>query len=148
MAEFGDDFTATPPAEGAPSEDPAADFLAREQEELGDLGEELGLSGGTPAVPTITEDADLFGTAAEVENMNAAAAADADAGGLSSQVGDLRMSTPSPQTMIAHPVPKEEPETIRKWREDHARLLEEKDANEEKQMSELRDQAKKELEDW
>jgi hypothetical protein len=30
----------------ANSEDPAADFLARESEELGDLGDELGLSQG------------------------------------------------------------------------------------------------------
>ena len=47
MDAFGDDsdFTAVPAAgESVPSSDPAADFLAREQAELGeDLGQELGL---------------------------------------------------------------------------------------------------------
>ena len=39
MDAFGDDFGDTPPenVSAAFSDDPAADFLAREQEELGDL---------------------------------------------------------------------------------------------------------------
>ena len=51
MDAFGDDsdFTAVPAAgESVPSSDPAADFLAREQAELGeDLGQELGLESTT-----------------------------------------------------------------------------------------------------
>ena len=51
MDAFGDDadFTSVPAAgETIPSSDPAADFLAREQAELGeDLGQELGLESTT-----------------------------------------------------------------------------------------------------
>lgn len=44
--------------------------------------------------------------------------------------------------------PAEEPEKIRKWREDQKTMLEEKDAEEERKREELKQQAKKELEDW
>jgi hypothetical protein len=37
---------------------------------------------------------------------------------------------------------------LRKWREDYARLLQEKDQRETVQMEDLRNQAKKELNDW
>lgn len=49
------------------------------------------------------------------------------------------------------PVPKqvtEEPERIRKWREEQKARLEEKDREEERKKEELREQARKELEDW
>lgn len=50
---------------------------------------------------------------------------------------------------IAAPTPvREEPEKIKKWREDQKTRLEEKDREEEKKKEELREQAKKELEDW
>lgn len=42
----------------------------------------------------------------------------------------------------------EEPERIRKWREDQKARLEEKDREEERKKEELREQARKELEDW
>ena len=44
--------------------------------------------------------------------------------------------------------PKEEPETIRKWREEQEMRLKEKDETEQIRMNELREQAKKELDDW
>lgn len=44
--------------------------------------------------------------------------------------------------------PAEEPEKIRKWREDQKTMLENKDVEEEKKREELKLQAKKELEDW
>ncbi|XP_055703958.1 clathrin light chain isoform X8 [Phlebotomus papatasi] len=44
--------------------------------------------------------------------------------------------------------PMEEPEKIKKWREDQKTRLEEKDREEEKKKEELKVQAKKELEDW
>lgn len=50
--------------------------------------------------------------------------------------------------LAAAPVPREEPEKIKKWREDQKKRLEEKDLDEEKKKEELREQAKKELEDW
>ncbi|KAJ1529648.1 hypothetical protein ONE63_006411 [Megalurothrips usitatus] len=54
--------------------------------------------------------------------------------------------TPSP----AHrpTVVREEPEKIKKWREEQKQRLEEKDANEEKKREEWREVAKKELEEW
>ena len=61
MDAFGDDsdFTAVPAAgETIPQSDPAADFLAREQAELGeDLGQELGLdSAATTSPPRVIFD--------------------------------------------------------------------------------------------
>ena len=51
--------------------------------------------------------------------------------------------------ICASPVPaQEEPETIKVWREKQKQLLEEKDQKEQKMMEELKEQAKKELEDW
>lgn len=47
-----------------------------------------------------------------------------------------------------NPPVREEPERIKKWREEQKTRLEEKDEEEEKKKLELRDQAKKELEDW
>jgi len=44
--------------------------------------------------------------------------------------------------------PSEEPETIRKWRESYVEILKEKDAKEQEMMENLRENAKKELEDW
>ena len=46
------------------------------------------------------------------------------------------------------PRPKEEPETIKKWRAEQEKLLKEKDEAEQVKMNELREQAKKELDDW
>ena len=59
-------------------------------------------------------------------------------------VGGMRLSTPSPSSV---PV-RVEPETLRLWREEHVKMLEEKDKKEEEQLSELKEQAKKELDDW
>ena len=60
MDAFDDEFTSVPAAgETIPTDlpntaDPEADFLAREQAELGaDLGEELGLGGGGSSVPEL-----------------------------------------------------------------------------------------------
>lgn len=42
----------------------------------------------------------------------------------------------------------EEPEKIKRWREEQKKRLEEKDAEEETKKTELREHARKELEDW
>ena len=47
MSAFEDEFEAIPPVSEV---DPAAEFLAKEQEELGDIGEDLGL-GAAPEKP-------------------------------------------------------------------------------------------------
>lgn len=49
--------------------------------------------------------------------------------------------------LVPRPV-HEVPERIKKWREEQAARLDEKDLEEEKAKAELREQAKKELEDW
>lgn len=49
----------------------------------------------------------------------------------------------------ANPAPvREEPEKIKLWRAEQKTRLEEKDCEEEKKKLELREEAKKELEDW
>merc|ERR1711893_323550 len=45
-------------------------------------------------------------------------------------------------------MPRIEPETIRVWRAENEKRLAEKDAKEEEQLEQLREQAKKELSDW
>lgn len=59
---------------------------------------------------------------------------------------DDMMSPDAPSRPPA--VPKEEPETIRKWREEMQRHLKEKDAQEEVKKEELRLNAQRELSDW
>ncbi len=46
------------------------------------------------------------------------------------------------------PRPKEEPETIKQWRIDQAKRLEEKDAEEASKKTELQEKAKQELAEW
>lgn len=48
----------------------------------------------------------------------------------------------------AAPAVREEAENIKKWREDQKTRLEQKDREEELKKTELREQARKELEDW
>jgi len=142
MDAFGDDSDFTPvPAAGETieeSSDPAADFLAREQAELGeDLGQELGLdSAATTSPPQVvfdevpsTLDTDMVSNG--IENMGIAS-------------GEGRSSP----RFIMPARPKEEPETIKKWREEQEMRLKEKDEAEQIRMNELREQAKKELDDW
>lgn len=146
--------------------DPAAEFLAREQNALAGLEEEI-----PPALPvTGNEDAasdDVtqlkaealggleFESTGSFEMINADAAggglpdfgasADLDADGYPSNEDDGN------DDFSGYTVPKpvtEEPEKIRKWREDQKTRLEEKDREEERKKEELREQARKELEDW
>ncbi|XP_058837500.1 clathrin light chain isoform X3 [Topomyia yanbarensis] len=97
--------------------DPAAEFLAREQNALAGLEDEI------PPLPTGPVDDDVTQPKAEDGNDD----------------------------FSGYTVPKqvtEEPERIRKWREEQKTRLEEKDREEERKKEELREQARKELEDW
>jgi len=73
---------------------------------------------------------------------------------LSNGISDLSMNGgPSNKAEQPFPfsqpiLPTEEPESIKKWREEHKLALSEKDANEKIKIEELKDQGKKELEDW
>jgi len=116
--------------------DPAAEFLAREQEELGDLGEELGInSNNADENPVQVDIANLsLEDRQEIEEVN--------------REGEVeRTNTPSP-AFIMPPRPKEEPETIRLWREQQGKLLEEKDAKEAEMMAKMKAEAEQELKDW
>jgi len=137
MDAFGDDsdFTAVPAAGEAVPSDPAADFLAREQAELGeDLGQELGLESSTTPQVVLDEAPAAVDTDPISNGMEAM--------GISSAEG---RSSPR---FVMPPRPKEEPETIKKWREEQEMRLKEKDEAEKVKMDELREQAKKELDDW
>lgn len=60
----------------------------------------------------------------------------------------LRLTKFEKKIFAASPVVREEPERIKLWREEQKTRLEQKDLEEEKKKDELREQAKKELEDW
>ncbi|XP_016664741.1 clathrin light chain isoform X7 [Acyrthosiphon pisum] len=101
--------------------DPAAEFLAREQTQLAGLEDDL----STPNVP--------IGVTQTLSNEK-------------KLVSPKKVYTSSP--IIAPKIEREEPEKIKKWREEQKTRLEEKDADEEKKKEELRLVAKSELEEW
>ncbi|XP_064597231.1 clathrin light chain B-like isoform X2 [Liolophura sinensis] len=125
----------------APTEDdPAAAFLAREQDQLAELeGDSLGADSSQPPAD---DGFDPFG---------------AEAGPAESSEDIFGDGAQEPQTngptdtysAISHvDRQRAEPEKIKKWREEQTKMLEKKDEEEEKKREEWRSQAKKELEDW
>lgn len=158
-----------------PEVDPAAEFLAREQNALAGLEDDI-----NPVLPPASEgsgppqNGDVthpqedqlgleFDTTGSFELINN----DPDVGGLPDFTGpshldidlkDVQSSSPfnaseedGNDDFSGYTVPKqvtEEPEKIRKWREEQKARLEEKDREEERKKEELREQARKELEDW
>uniref|UniRef100_A0A1B6L7V0 Clathrin light chain n=1 Tax=Graphocephala atropunctata TaxID=36148 RepID=A0A1B6L7V0_9HEMI len=152
MADFGDNFDDT-------DVDPAAEFLAREQDQLAGLEDEL-----KPAIPPvcITNGASMTPTPLDgtgsFEMINTLGQTDLtfdpmsggnELGGFvaSDSTFDF-MAEMAPQSTPSKPVIREEPEKIKKWREEQKARLEEKDANEEKKKAEMREAAKRELEEW
>jgi len=129
--------------------DPAAQFLAQEQEDLGGLGEDLGF------------------TAPPVQDVNAAVMnggqnldflADHEPV-IEVKVDEDEIQSTPPMGMLAPAVDdlggdmgnlkvKEEPEFIKKWKSEQVEKLRAKDEAEEKSKDELKAQARKELEDW
>ncbi|KAH8364574.1 hypothetical protein KR084_008434 [Drosophila pseudotakahashii] len=144
--DFGDDFAAKEEV------DPAAEFLAREQSALGDLEEEI-TGGSVPAAaPAASTDDGGLG-----ELLGGATTSDGDllsaggTGGLESSTGSFEViggESNEPVGISGPPPSREEPEKIRKWREEQKQRLEEKDIEEERKKEELRQQSKKELDDW
>jgi len=152
MDGFGDSFV--PAAEGAapPAEvDPAAEFLAREQDQLAGLEDDLAAVTVSAVPDTAGDSGDLFGS-------TPAAAADAPV--LVNGTADLESfemlggdevapaSTTPIRSVTPTPVVREEPEKIKIWREEQLKRMEEKDKQEEKAKEELRLKAKAELEEW
>ncbi|XP_053690311.1 clathrin light chain [Sabethes cyaneus] len=143
--------------------DPAAEFLAREQNALAGLEDEIPpipVSNGTVDDDVTQPNAEPLGL--EFESTGSFEVINADAGcgpqdyG-SQDAGGFSSSPINPSEedgnddFSGYTVPKqvtEEPEKIRKWREEQKARLEEKDREEERKKEELREQARKELEDW
>ncbi|XP_055703953.1 clathrin light chain isoform X4 [Phlebotomus papatasi] len=118
--------------------DPAAEFLAREQSALAGLEDDLNPPAAVPQVKT--EDNGTLESSESFEMINNIESHEQT--NVNDDSNDFEISYRS-----AKP-PMEEPEKIKKWREDQKTRLEEKDREEEKKKEELKVQAKKELEDW
>jgi len=148
MDGFGDNFVPGDNSAPAADVDPAAEFLAREQDQLAGLEDELATPAVPEAAPAENEAAEPAAPAAEPVGHEVA-----DIFGGSQMNGDLSSfemlgeSEISVSTPVPPPV-REEPEKIRIWREEQEKLLKEKDAAEELAKEELRVKAKKELDDW
>ncbi|CAO1424390.1 unnamed protein product [Diamesa hyperborea] len=116
-------------------EDPAADFLSREKSALAGLENEV-LSSNQE------ENTHSSGSFEMINEANETPAA---------EIPELNTETIETIGISSNDVPRkvnETPEKIKKWREEQETRLEEKDQNEEKAKTVLREQAKKELEDW
>ncbi|XP_023028400.1 clathrin light chain [Leptinotarsa decemlineata] len=128
MSGFGDNFDQT-------DEDPAAEFLAREQDELAGLEDEVKPAAVTVPVLNGDDPTNSAGSFEMVENND-------------QDFFEEPKSNDTSSSFIPRYEERVEPEKIRIWREEQVKRLEEKDVAEEKKKLELRDIAKKELEDW
>lgn len=110
-------------------EDPAAEFLAREQTELAGLEDENFDISENQGLGMTEAGGDLF----PESQMN----------------GNIEPPLPSSMTVLQNkPAFREEPEKIRKWRESQQEMLQKKDSEEEQKKAELRETANKEIEEW
>ncbi|XP_023339166.1 clathrin light chain A isoform X8 [Eurytemora carolleeae] len=108
--------------------DPAAEFLAQEQEDLAELGEDMGFN-------SPPQNMDFFSS--NEPNTEVKQEDDAIQNGmetLTNGMGNINV--------------REEPESIKKWKIEQEEKLKLKDENEEKKRKELKEQAKQELNDW
>ncbi|XP_069696390.1 clathrin light chain-like isoform X10 [Periplaneta americana] len=140
MDGFGDNFE-------QPEVDPAAEFLAREQDQLAGLEDELN---PVATAPPPTEDGSFIPQGSALPQVDHTGSFEMidnfgqQDGFESVGIGSELFASSAP----TRPVTREEPEKIKKWREEQKKRLEEKDANEEKRKDELREGAKKELDEW
>ncbi|OAD62363.1 Clathrin light chain [Eufriesea mexicana] len=128
MDAFGDNFV------NDQEVDPVAEFVAREQDQLAGLENEIPpVSISTPAIAPNTDGGDAEGSFEIIDAIGQAP----------------EIQVPPVIEAASKPAPvKEEPEKIRKWREEQKARLEEKDAEEEKKKEEWREAARNELEEW
>ncbi|XP_023339160.1 clathrin light chain isoform X2 [Eurytemora carolleeae] len=150
--------------------DPAAEFLAQEQEDLAELGEDMGFN-SPPQDIEVVQNMDFFSSnepntevkqeddAIQVsflnptleenngffmsENPNPFLGSDND---MFQEVGENGMETLT--NGMGNINVREEPESIKKWKIEQEEKLKLKDENEEKKRKELKEQAKQELNDW
>ncbi|XP_060831040.1 clathrin light chain isoform X2 [Bombus pascuorum] len=128
---FGDNFV------NEQEVDPVAEFVAREQDQLAGLENEI--PPVAMSAPTMASNIDV-GPGGDAEGSFEII----DAIGQPSEI----QAPPVIETAPKPPPVKEEPEKIRKWREEQKTRLEEKDAEEEKKKEEWKEAARKELEEW
>lgn len=142
MDAFGDNFI------NESEVDPAEEFLAREKDQLAGLEDEIPpISMAAPVATSNVED-DLSGN---FGNLKVGPGNDVESSfEIIDTVGQLNEPLAPPVTETSAPVQpvKEEPEKIKKWREEQKARLEEKDAEEERKKEDWREAAKKELEEW
>jgi len=164
MDGFNDAFNGTNGEEA----DPAAEFLAREQSNLAGLEDNFEaptpvvLANGLDTKPERDEllasgeneidsgfemvnhssfDASLATTVAAT---NGHSASENSFG----QNNGTRLGSTSPLPSSFSDIPREEPEKIKRWREDQKKRLENKDVEEERKKKEMKEAARKELEEW
>lgn len=147
--DFGDDFVTSNTATNGDDVDPAAEFLAREQSMLGDLEAEINAVSVNAIKVNDDGGAELLGignnSGGGIESSTGSFEMIGGAGSTAGSNGVDSNNTGDVNTTSSSAV---EPEKIRKWREEQKKRLAEKDREEEHKKEELRQQARKELEDW
>ncbi|XP_065347414.1 clathrin light chain isoform X3 [Cloeon dipterum] len=138
MDAFGDDDFG-----GSTEVDPAAEFLAREQGQLAGLEDEIEpiAAAADPVIEDLPRTNEW-----EVETPKENTAPNEESFEFVENSNELDYFEPAVSS--APKVMKEEPEKIRKWREEQKQRLEEKDAAEAEAIEKLRLQAKEELDEW
>ncbi|XP_064652096.1 clathrin light chain B-like isoform X4 [Lineus longissimus] len=156
MADFENFEGATP--ENNAEEDPAAAFLAREQDQLAGLDDEGADQGGFEDQNTgfgnedgEVEDAGYDGLTTTSDYSNIPQ--DENAAPVMDDIGsDNEATTNGPSDVYSAisqvDTQRAEPEKIKIWREEQKTRLEEKDADAETKKLEWREIARKELDDW
>ncbi|XP_038051934.1 clathrin light chain B-like [Patiria miniata] len=126
----------------APEVDPAAEFLAREQDELAGLEDDNFVSGDpAPASEPVGESGGLLGddlASFEADPMMGEGEGEAQLNGPSDTYSSI-----SAVDRLAN-----EPEKIRLWREEQIEMLEKKDTEADQLQNEWREIAKKEIVEW
>ncbi|NXW89237.1 CLCA protein, partial [Alopecoenas beccarii] len=118
-------------------EDPAAAFLAQQENEIAGIENDVGILEGGEVLAAM-QDPDSLGVGTR--------------GGRAGQAPLRRLSPNGPKDSYAAISQvdrlQSEPESIRKWREEQKERLEQLDANSRKQEAEWKEKAIKELEEW
>jgi hypothetical protein len=135
--------------------DPAAEFLAREQNNLAGLEDDIKpvITNGIPDKESFPSGDGELDSGFEMVNHSydpSSLANNGHEGLFDDDNNDELGGSPSPPTVqtSVFDTPREEPEKIKRWREEQKRRLEQKDEEEEKKKIEMRDAARKELEEW
>jgi len=127
--------------------DPAAQFLAQEQEDLGGLGEDLGFT-SQPPVQEVNATAQAGDTSGDFFMVDKEPEVEASTKEIVQDEPTQDGSMDNLSRDVSNIGIKEEPESIKKWKAEQVTKLKLKDEEEEKNKSELKKQALKELEDW